>query len=441
MTVCLIDGDVLCYMACESRYMTPDGYRIIVQDEIVFTEEEDKKYLDKAWKRLQYLIRDLCDTHFTEEYKAAIAGIGNYRKDLFPGYKANRHNPTKKRNPFVPQLRKMLAESGMATEAHGMEADDQLRMWAEECRANEIDYIVCSIDKDLKMIQGRHYLIHKQEHIEMSEWDALKFYYEQLLQGDQTDAIAGAPGVGPVKAQKYLSECTTEQEMQEVVMQVYYTCFGRELWSDALFLTGQLIYLKKHKDDWFTMDGWPRIEFEEIEDKPKKKKGKKMEPWTIETALAAIDPLCIVTKQVWESALMFLAEQDDTPPHIIEAIEVVSGRDKVPSAELEAYNVMIKHFKKVPTSFMKVEVPMPIIQEAPALSILDVKGTGVYPSIDNLQRRAPIENLQNAPILGRVGPVIDTKDLYDTSVIPKKSVFNIPEVVVVPTFSSNWGKK
>jgi 5'-3' exonuclease len=423
MTVCLIDADVVCYNACESRYMTADGYRIITQDEIEFTEEEDAKYLAKAWLKLQSIIKHLCELHYTDEYRAAVAGIGNYRKDLFAGYKANRHNPTKKRNPFVPQLRRMLAEHGMATEAHGMEADDQLRMWAEELRAEGVEYVICSIDKDLKMIPGRHYLIHKDEHIEMSEWDALKFYYEQLLQGDQTDAIAGAPGVGPVKAQKYLADCTTEQEMQEVVMQVYYTCFGKDLWSDALFLTGQLIYLKKHKDDWFTMDGWPRIELVDIEDKPKKKKGKKMDPWTIETALAAIDPLCIVTKQVWESALMFLAEQDDTPPHIIEAIEVVSGRDKVPSAELEAYNVMIKHFKKVPTSFMKVELPMPIVQEAPALSILDGKGTGVYPSADEPYHRKSTEDLQSAPV------------------IPKKSIFNIPEVVVVPTFSSNWGKK
>ena len=415
MTVALIDGDVLCYLSCESRYITQDGMKIITLDPLEFTQEQNDRYLERCWMNLQSKVRECCELAYTDEYKMAIKGIGNYRQDIYPEYKMHRHVQPEKRNPFVPMLRQRCVEYKMATEAHGMEADDQLRMWATECQASGEDYVIFSVDKDLKMIPGRHHLLHKHEFVTMSEWDSLKFYYEQLLQGDMTDNIKGAPGVGPIKAQKYLADCTTEKEMQEIVMQVYYTCFGRELWSDALFLTGQLIYLKKNADDWFTMDGWPRIEFEDIEDKPKKaKKGKKVEPWTLETALAAIDPLCIVTKQRWESALMFLAEQDDTPPSIIEAIEVLSGRDDVPAAELEAYNVMIKHFKKVPTSFEKVVVPMPVIKscEEP-----DACESQTLPAKASDSVKKIFEEIRN-PL-----------------------AFKIPEIIAPPAFSSNWGKK
>jgi 5'-3' exonuclease len=149
----------------------------------------------------------------------------------------------------------MAVENGMAVAAHGMEADDLLRIWQQECVAAGVDYIICSIDKDLRCIPGRHYLMHKKQFIDVSEEEATRFYYEQLLQGDPTDNIKGIPRVGPVKAQKYLQDCKTEKEFQYTVSEAYQSYFGNE-WEQELILNGRLIYLLKSKDDEFTLDGW-----------------------------------------------------------------------------------------------------------------------------------------------------------------------------------------
>lgn len=255
MTVCLIDGDVVAYMACENRYKNGQGYTVYSLEEKVFTEEEDRIYLQKCWLRFQQIVTELCECCFTNEYKMAVKGNGNFRDDIFPEYKSNRHADPKKRNPFVPKLRQMAVDTGMAVAADGREADDLLRIWQQECVANDEQYIICSIDKDLRCIPGRHYLMHKNEFITMSEEDSIRFFYEQLLKGDPTDNIRGIPKVGDVKAKRFLEPCTSEDEFQLVVSELYQEAFGDD-WERELILNGRLLYLQKTFDDHFNIDFW-----------------------------------------------------------------------------------------------------------------------------------------------------------------------------------------
>ena len=255
MTICLIDADVVAYMACENRYKNSQGQILVTLEERVFTEEENAAYLSKAWLRFQEIILELCELCFTNDYKAAVKGEGNFRNDIYPEYKSNRHADPKKRNPFVPTLRKMAVDAGMAVAAHGMEADDLLRMWQQECKSKQEPYVICSIDKDLKCIPGRHYLMHKNEFLDVSEAEAVRFYYEQLLKGDPTDNIKGIPKVGDVKAKKYLAGDSTEAQFQYTVSEAYQGYFGND-WEKELLLNGQLIHLKKTVDDTFSLANW-----------------------------------------------------------------------------------------------------------------------------------------------------------------------------------------
>lgn len=457
LPIVLIDGDVLCYNACENRFRNANGFTVVTLDEIAEDPEADALYLEQAYKRLLRLIQDALDVCFAEEYRIAVGGKGNFRKDIYPEYKMNRHADPKKRNPFVPKLRRLLAEAGLATEAHGMEADDQLRMWATELEAEGRSYVVVSIDKDLLMIPGRHYRIHKEEFVEMSKYAAMKFYYEQLLQGDPTDNIKGVPKVGPVKAQKYLEGCVTEQDHQAVVMQVYYTAFGKDSWRKELNLTGQLIYIKETADAWFSCDGWQEIEFEEIEIRPVKvKKGKKVEPWTIETAIAAINPAAVVTSERWDSAMMFLVESGDLPDNIIEAVEALSNRNQIPVSETSAYQTIAKYFNTglaAPTPFPDVSmvpVNLTVMGRAhdtpPELVVVGAsKGTGMFNfKLPPIAKEAEV-------LAGKIEAAIDVchgKTPMAPGVTIKAAVANIlaapsiaPPVVPIPTFSASWGKK
>jgi 5'-3' exonuclease len=66
--------------------------------------------------------------------------------------------------------------------------------------------IVCSPDKDLRQIPGKLYDYHKGIMEEISEQEAVHNLRMQMLCGDVTDNVKGIPGMGDVKATKYLKE-------------------------------------------------------------------------------------------------------------------------------------------------------------------------------------------------------------------------------------------
>lgn len=270
VTIAIIDGDVLCYQACKPRWekkaRIQDGVSYIPLDSngkriaLEWTKEEDRYYLEESWENLQQDLNRLVDKVYCDEYLMAVKGFQNYRNFLYPEYKLNRHADPNKQNHFVPVLRQLAVAQELAVPSDGREADDLMRIWAEQCRAIEQDYIICSIDKDLKCIPGRHYLMHKDEIIEISEHEALRHYYEQLLKGDPTDNIPGVPRVGEVKARKILESATTEQEFQERVVEQYLIAYGEDDWKHYLLSNGKMIYLQKHVHDYFSINSWPIVQ-------------------------------------------------------------------------------------------------------------------------------------------------------------------------------------
>jgi len=262
LTVAIIDGDVVAYGSCGARVKDGTRYTIYELDKCEFTKEEDEDYLFESWDKFQKFLTELSEICFADRLLVAVKGNGNFRDDLYPAYKANRHADPSKRNVFVPLLREMAVEAGLAIAAHGMEADDQLRIWQTECEAKGEDYIICSIDKDLLCIPGKHYQIHKKNHLVMTPEASLRFFYEQLLKGDPTDNIKGIPKVGDVRATKYLAPFSTEAEFQYVVSEAYQGAFGNS-WKTELDLNGKLLYLKKTHDDMFSLDGWNFCPYED----------------------------------------------------------------------------------------------------------------------------------------------------------------------------------
>lgn len=246
-------------MACEPRNLkrtaTGEMLRLIKIEPEEFTPEEDELYLEGAWKRFQEIVNEICEIAFTDTFKLAVKGDWCFRNNIYPEYKANRGKRPDKRNTFVPILRKRAAAEGMAVEAHGFEADDMLRFWQQEAVKEGKDYAIFSIDKDLLCIPGAHYLLHKNQWRKVTEPEAERFYFEQLLKGDPTDNIKGLPGVGPVRAEKYLEGCDNVADMQATVIMCYKAAFG-ETWEKELTLTGNMIYLLKHPNDKFSFDDW-----------------------------------------------------------------------------------------------------------------------------------------------------------------------------------------
>lgn len=146
----------------------------------------------------------------------------NFRKDIDINYKTNR-----KKNNYVWLLREHYRNNG-AFCSETLEADDLISDRCQELKKGE--YIIISIDKDLKQLGGFYwsyykikskdingnYILnefgveekeYKQKEVEyISEKDAEKLFYSQMLIGDPGDNIKGLKGVGKVRAEKLLKE-------------------------------------------------------------------------------------------------------------------------------------------------------------------------------------------------------------------------------------------
>jgi len=212
----LIDGDIVVYRGAASA-------------------EEDDVWV--ALARADQMIQDiLADTGATS-YNVYLTGTGNFRRDIAPSYKANRPDSRPKHWEAV---REFLVTNHKAVMCNGYEADDELGV--QQDKKGETT-VICSIDKDLLQIPGRHYNFVKKIAQSITLDQGLKFLYLQSLIGDRSDNIFGVAGIGPVKADKALADLLPEEW--------YDKC--RELYNDdeRFHLNMKLLYIwQKPNDSW-----------------------------------------------------------------------------------------------------------------------------------------------------------------------------------------------
>ena len=146
-------------------------------------------------------IERLLKANNTDHYKLYLTGENNFRYNIFPEYKANRIG--KHRPKHLQLVRESLVYNWGAHMSNGNEADDEIGIqhW-KNLEAGE-DSTVCSIDKDLDQLSGRHYhpgikrlgvWIREPGFYTVSPNDALRFFYYQLLVGDVADGDRGGGG-------------------------------------------------------------------------------------------------------------------------------------------------------------------------------------------------------------------------------------------------------
>lgn len=171
-----------------------------------------------ALARLSEFLDNLSLSGGIDEVWGYLTGHGNFRHEIAvtAPYKGNRVAP----KPYHFQLLREYMENKWGFEViEGMEADDAIGI---EAYRNEPDEtLIVSIDKDLNMIRGHHYNFVKEERYYVTEEEAIRNFYLQILTGDKVDNIIGLAGIGPVKSKKLLIDCNTELEMYEAVLKAY----------------------------------------------------------------------------------------------------------------------------------------------------------------------------------------------------------------------------
>jgi len=241
-----IDGDIILYavgFASETRvYVCTDGSEFDNAKEANSYCKQHKydKILrrdpapDHVWKgNANTMIKNIVKEAGAEAFMIYFSAPNNFRKDIYPEYKANRKDVPR---PYCyHELKAYIEDKYPCSEIIGYEADDLLGIYQTD------DTILCSIDKDLDQIVGKHYNWKRKQLYSMCWNDAEYNLYIQVLMGDATDNIKGLPGVGEKKAEKILED--VREEDYEAVCQEEYK--DRGLTPEDYALTKQLVYIRR----------------------------------------------------------------------------------------------------------------------------------------------------------------------------------------------------
>ena len=176
-------------------------------------------------------------------------------------YKGNR----KSEKPFhYDNLTAYIFANYNVQVAVGMEADDLMSIH-QYARINELDTIICSRDKDLRITPGLHFgwecgrqvQFGPRRVTELGEIElkggkkligtGLKFFYSQVLTGDAVDNIGGLPRCGPITAYESLHDAETEAQLFERVAGLYEGKY-REGWRKEMLEQAKLLWMVRELD-------------------------------------------------------------------------------------------------------------------------------------------------------------------------------------------------
>ena len=127
--------------------------------------------------------------------------------------------------------------------------------------------VICSRDKDLRMMMGNSYSweFHLQPEFELQWIDefgsltfneekgelkgvGIIFFYAQLIMGDPVDCIPGIPRKGAKAAFEALKECGSEAEAFEAVRELYIGKYEDE-WKERMLEQGRLLWMVREVVD------------------------------------------------------------------------------------------------------------------------------------------------------------------------------------------------
>lgn len=214
-----------------------------------------------------------------QRYKVLLSGKSNFREELVDYYKANRdrnHRPV-----HYDAITQYLIERWDARIVNGREADDAMSIlqwkayqeapdYHPEAKKDQQTTIICTIDKDLKMVPGWHYNFVDDNKFYVTPVEGLRWFYTQMLEGDVADNI---PGISKItgnrrprgwmdNAKKDLAELSNELDMWEYVRHCYFQEFMEmDTWQEhnpeAVLIAivsklreiGKLLWMQRTLDD------------------------------------------------------------------------------------------------------------------------------------------------------------------------------------------------
>ncbi len=168
---------------------------------------------------MNLLQENACD-HIVVVFDAARR---NFRNEIYPEYKANRHETPPELIPQFPLIREACEALNVAwIEKEGFEADDLIATYARLAKDKGMKARVISADKDLMQLMDENTSLYdpmKKKEITLEDVEKKfgvtpdKVIEVQALMGDSTDNIPGANGIGPKTAATLIQQFGSVQNM------------------------------------------------------------------------------------------------------------------------------------------------------------------------------------------------------------------------------------
>lgn len=224
--IALIDADIVAYRCSASAENDP---------------------LEVALFRIDDLMRRILHETNSQEYLSFLSGSNNFRYSIYPEYKANRKDKPKPKH--LEDCKEHLIKQWNSKVTDGIEADDALGI---EQGKHLDETIICSIDKDLLQIPGKHYNFVKLEHQTVSPLQGLRNFYSQVIEGDATDNIPAFDGKFRNSRPKFVQKLLDPLEDYQSEEGMYTYC--TVMWAQGLGLEKMhqninCLYIQKQEGD------------------------------------------------------------------------------------------------------------------------------------------------------------------------------------------------
>lgn len=208
MRTLLIDSDIV-------------AYKVAAHGEDTFDFDGDGDlavHLDEqaALKKCDTVINEYADQLKADRVAICLSDPNaNFRKELWPQYKANRIGARKPTLLFA--MKEYMRDQWPSYIRPRLEADDVMGILATHPTLIEGEKVIVSEDKDMQCIPGLLFNPRKDEDVrEISPVDADRYFLWQAIVGDAADGYPGAKRKGPKspEAQAVLTASTLEEAWQ-----------------------------------------------------------------------------------------------------------------------------------------------------------------------------------------------------------------------------------
>jgi len=211
--IVLVDADSLVWSSCYRQKEHPE-------DDGLNTLEEAQSKFDEVYMKI---INTIEETYEIDRVITFNNAIGNFRKQISKTYKANR---VKREFPeILSDLHKYVSYAYDSISGRGVETDDVVATYwknlTDTFGRNEV--VIVSIDKDYKQLPCLIYNYHSKHQCfyDISESDAKRNFYTQMIVGDASDNVNFCKGYGEKYCTNAFSDCLSDYSYIRAVFELY----------------------------------------------------------------------------------------------------------------------------------------------------------------------------------------------------------------------------